>query len=153
MDNNIKNYKKEINECTNIILISYKDLLVSYEDSRQAYENIVQNTTEILRCSGIYARNGSATSTKWLMVKLDGTLMYQSDKYKAGEICKIDLRRQNRVQGIQFRLKANVIGGDDSESTMILEYDPNAEFLKFELNGSIFKTHLTFAGPVPAPYF
>ena len=148
-----ENYITQINEYKNVILNKYKNLLVAYEESRQLYENILTelgDSTEPVKCAGIYAENNSATVTRWALIKLDGAVMYQSDKYKVKETCTIDLRKQNRVVGTQFYLKA-VVEGSDSTSNILLEYDPNASFVKFEVRGTTFNTWINYLGLAPAP--
>lgn len=150
MNDNIDILKDQISEHEKEIINLYKDLITSYEALTSLNENILQDTSDVIKCSGIYAQNKSATVTRWTLIKLDGTMMYQSDKYAVNETCKIDLRKQNRVIGTQFKLHANDVG-KDSTSNIILEYDPNADFVKFELRGTVFHTWINYKGTTPAP--
>ena len=155
MDNNIENYKIQIAEYKNAMLNDYKNLIVCYENLRQLHESILQqyiyeDPIEPIKCSGIYAQNNSATVTRWALINLDGTMIYQSDRYTVKQTCKIDLRNQNRLPGIQFYLKANT-QGNDSMSNIVLEYDPTADFVKFEVRGTVFNTWINYKGTTPAP--
>lgn len=152
MENNVDDLKSKIAENQSTLLGLYNDLVVCYEDSRQLYEAYLEdddfvtvNPTEPVKCSGIFAVNKSATVTRWALMSLEGTMIYQSNKCNLNEMEVIDLREQHREIGMQCTLRANDVG-KDSTSTVILEYDPFGPFAQFELRGSVFKTWINYKG-------
>lgn len=150
MNDNIKEYKHQIEAYENNMLALYKDLVVSYEEVREIYEKMISKSTSVQKCSVIAVKNGSATLAKFALIDLNGVLLYQTDRYASRETCTIDLRKKSMVEGTQFRLKALVTAGDDDTSEIILEYDPEGPIVKFVLRGSTFKTDLVFEGTLDA---
>lgn len=103
---------------------------------------------EKVDCYKILADNRSWATTKWQLIGSDGSLLYESGKYKLGQECIIDLNSLKTVPyGTVMFLKANVISGDDSQSDVFLVYNSTCNNTAyFELTGTAFNTTLVYKG-------
>lgn len=99
----------------------------------------------IVQCSRIIADNNAIVVTKWGIQLLDGKLIYMSGGYTRSSTYILNLRDISVPSGTQFKLKALVEGGNQSTSSVILEYrEESTNTAKFVLEGSAFKTTLTY---------
>lgn len=123
------------------------------EKDIKEYESL--NEKEVVKCSDIVAENVSWTSTKWALYTVEGTKLYESDKhyrlqtwrYYLGNLKNSD--GTSITAGTQLILKAKVVSGSDSTSSVIIEYTPsiNATAM-YELKGTAFNTTLHFISVV-----
>lgn len=158
--NIIKQYKEELEEKKNILLMNYKDLVVAYESLRQLYEKLIaeyeletdtdadtDNDTELELCSRIKATNHSSTSINWTLVTLEGHTLYTSNDCFLGQSSIIDLQKLPISVGTKFILKAISKLGDDDTSDVILQYSPTSNgTAMFDLIGLPLKDNLKFIG-------
>lgn len=112
------------------ILQAYKNITINYEESRQISERIIQEykrqtITEIDQCSQIVAYANCSRVVKWLLISLDGTVLYESGNYLDLSTCILHLEQLKIEPYTRFKVKANS-GGPDDMSEQILEYVPNS---------------------------
>lgn len=126
MNNDIKEYLKEISSCKNDMLSNYKDLIVAYENSRQLYEKVIDEyVAGTSQCSQLVGYVYTASLINWRIVLLDGTEVYSSSDKLEWETWILDLSTLKLEPGTQFKLSASS-GIDNDNFSGILEYIPNS---------------------------